>query len=118
MKVFDIDASIEAQRPRIRLRGKTYALRDITVEERMRLMYSAYNKQKELEDTIEDTEKLGQLLREMISENLQLLLEDFPAEVADSVTQYEYQAIQDAAAKARDTRIDVLEKNEAGAEQR
>lgn len=114
MKVYDIDEAVLEQKPYIRLRGKLYPLRDMKVEERLRLMRSTFERQQELDQAGNDPNEAGKKLQDMLGEVLKQALEGVPDKVAESITELEFQAVQTAIAKARNIKLDIVAKNEQG----
>lgn len=115
-KIFDIDESILQNRPKVRFRGKVYSLRDLTLVERLRSMREI-QEQEEAMITATDPERRAEEYQKILASSVKRALDGVPDEVADSVTEAEFQLLTKALAHARSVDLDLVTKNEREVEE-
>ena len=111
MKVFSVSEALNAARPMIEFRGKYYKVRDLTLQECIMLMAQVQQMQESLEEEarekgLEDVS--FENLTGVLAVSLTSVLEDFPKELAQTVTEREWEAINLALAAARELPLEVL----------
>lgn len=113
IRVFDVDAALETQRPHVRFRGKLYPIRDLVLSDRLAKMQEFQDAQMELEKDEERTpdERLARL-RQLLAQAVQESLEGVPDDVAAKVTEWEFKLLTSAVAKARNVEFGIEGKDE------
>lgn len=112
-KVYDVDEALEEARPQIMLRGVLYAIRDYTVADRIEHQQALYREQVALEAKIEsdedesDEEELAHL-KSVLAHAIQLALDGISDEVARTITEREFKAVQKAVLHSRTEEVEPL----------
>lgn len=100
-RIFSVDLALETQRPKIRLRGIVYSVANRTVRERLDLMRALYVRQVQIQrellsggDDTDGTEVDFDALQDVTSAAVQGMLEGISDEIAMSITEMEFNALQ------------------------
>lgn len=103
MKVFSVDKAISKNKAHIELRGELYEVRDLTVRERIEKIREFKERQERREAEIEESGDDSSFddIQDIIKEAIQEALVGVPDEVAETITEAEWAAIQSAMAEIR-----------------
>lgn len=94
-KIYSIDNAINDNKPYVELRGRLYEVRDLTVRERLQKIMNFRDRQKKVEEEKGEDEELSfEDVQEIISDAVQEALVGVPDEVANSITEREWKALQ------------------------
>lgn len=104
-KRISVDAAIAAATPVIQFRGVDYPLRDLTVRERIERTLEVKAEQEAIETRAEEEDwseaEFGEYLQKTMAKSMQAALEGVPDEVAESITEREFEALLVAVGEAR-----------------
>lgn len=107
-KVYDVDRAVREQVPLVRLRGKLYKVRSMTLQERITHIMAFAERQEELEQKAQqEGVDVQEELRVVFADAVHAALEDVPDDVASSLTEPEFKALTSAVNDARGLDIDV-----------
>lgn len=112
MKVYDVDAAIREQRPVVRLRGELYPVADHSVAERIAMTREKMELQVSLAEREEAGEDVAKELMVLQGTAVQGMLEGVPDEVAQTLSEMEWEAVTTAWAAARNEKMVVLPTDE------
>lgn len=115
-KVYDIDAAVARAVPRIRLRGVLYQLKDMSLRDRLRRLQDFQRRQQALVrkattgkriKTPQQEAEVEDSMQRIMADAIHEALDGVPQDVAESVTEMEFDAIIKAVNAARMTDVEV-----------
>lgn len=118
MRVYDIDMALLEQRPMVRLRGEVYPVADKPVADRLRMARDKQNLMAEYRARAKDDpfdEQALRAMRTLQADAAQELLEGLPREVAESLSEREWLALNQSVLDALGVEPRVEAKNEPAA---
>lgn len=112
-RVYDVDEAVLNHRPQVRLRGVLYPMKDMSMADRISSMMDAERRQREIEEGAKDQATLRAGMKKMMGELVQRVLDNVPVEVAEDLTEWEFNALSNVINDVRmNDRVGVIVKEE------